>query len=1748
MSALPPYFFSESLKRRFAQDILDAVDASRISDSQRQWLQLLVNEPQIDSVFPRVDRFVKDDGGPFGSELAGALLISDANEPQGPLFLSTQVLGIERFESRSSLFAALKSRFRELDSDSVEMDVERIETPLFEAQTRSIMRQQASHLERLMNQLQELPDLRTAMGKSLSARLPEQGPGKPVDVFSHPVQLVISETPSDVVGTRSLVDIAVEDYVAQTPVAGISRQYLDARGQALSEEQSLRYRQALSETVTSVGGAYEQCLTAFWDCVRESGQSVQEFMTDALAESFRQHLLSGRSDGSLTEEEFRHLRALLPASEVSPASARLRVRRLSIAVGGSEPVKLIGLFILSIDDGSSGDVLLYSPLNGFVRFANTAHVTEHFTSVQGRSDLLLHSSLNDHSLLTRQGLVELHLDETATPFFFEYLDAVIGLQKRNVRHVTSRSPSGHGKAPVEIDDALDIRSLIDARLLDLHDPVRWSSGQTHFEALRDNPVVPIEADYQRTWAGKLKNIESLYRQVSSLHAGVDGCMRRALSRYLALAGGVNLEPDKLWLVPSADEMSAVPLLFWALDRVCRQELPTFNEGVVMRGELAPDPAFTEPRLPLKLLDQMLECVLPEFATRFEKQVSSFHFRQIRDLNTCVQPSVLMMMVRESSMRLELAMGKRLGTLTQVMVEMFQQVLDRPLPTLREVLGDERVDAYTLTLQYASPGLVIALPNAFILYKPRRPAISVIWILGRGLKTFDSFEDAQRWVVSQALDNSSSLLDLLSEPDRQAIDNYLNQAAEPDIKVERHRIEGHFIQALQQMEVERQRGTVVHLYQKAIERKLTPSLFCHSMAAIECDDANRHALTRLGEVIQDIVYQTQVPKWVNDTPTAEQVALIDSIQRFYVTCVEQKDFLFGLPSFYEYARGQLIPRLEKDFPGETIEPDDVTVTLTHYVVGGFATGEVPMVLPAATERVSQGLIEYAVNRLMARYDGAFSVTVKGSERLQALVTAEYVRDMTGELDVAAGYRRLMGSILVESDPDYAERRSLFYEQIPAMDLLRGMTAKLKNELSREAFDLIEAVLTMPDGLARLTVRGRRVLMSPLRLLPASQGWPSTRVINAYVIAGARSEPGPWVLYRPLNGDDVFNEYPDEAALLNDIRSSSRLQAFILDRVDPQMRKVFDQGGFMEPHLPFSVESDFDVPFDRPQPVTLDFQFFEGNALKLIFDGAIEALQVQLTHQSVTSSELRIARARFLFGLLVEQTLPMVPGGVGALMGIAQSESLLGQSIVSAQERRWGEAVAQFMAALAVLITSSLSVQTNERQAFELPLTDEVGEIEGPDDALEEIEGSEDVVAQLERAEGNTENPMEVPPFPEFSWANNSMTQQIRARLRQFEMHDVALNALYKDELFNTYNDLDAGRKYAAIDGKVYELRSDQEGWFIIGKDSSGPAVVLDKDQRWKLDLQGGLKGGGGVLTRIKSSQIDAQVDDVMAVDTEGMPSIRRTFRGMAVAIEEGHAQAQRYLETCLDNLGPAHSDAPVDPRLQKIVGEFFSVKTPDAWLYDAIRSRASRIYEALMDPSLSPIDSPRYVIGVNRTGQEASSAFVFVSDPQRRIYLTEQFFRLPSYRLKARARRSENFRFGSHYHASILIHELSHLELGTEDIAYVDAHAPFTDLLEDTAGYRMRLKNQQITLQQKTLSYQTDRSMLFKQEEGGRWRDLRRAEGDSKKIILRITRKKTLEEARDVFYADVEKRVEIMLSNADSLALLVTLLGRKRFAP
>jgi hypothetical protein len=519
--------------------------------------------------------------------------------------------------------------------------------------------------------------------------------------------------------------------------------------------------------------------------------------------------------------------------------------------------------------------------------------------------------------------------------------------------------------------------------------------------------------------------------------------------------------------------------------------------------------------------------------------------------------------------------------------------------------------------------------------------------------------------------------------------------------------------------------------------------------------------------------------------------------------------------------------------------------------------------------------------------------------------------------------------------------------------------------------------------------------------------------------------------------------------------------------------------------------------------------EGNALLFFFRDTLTVMKLLAKNQTVTTAQAQWASFTYLMTLAGEQALMFLPGKLGLLVSAWQSHSWFQASLDAATAKRWGQALSEFSAGLAMLVSSRLARE-------------------------------EEIQRETEEEVVDTTHPA----APEFSWQNNSLTADVKARLQTYEVDNVELKSLRKDPLLNLYEDPVADKRYAVVGGKVFQIRQYQDHWRIVNG-TVGPQIHLNQQQQWQLDLRWGLVGGGPALSRLRKDPAEDYIKDIYITEASGMPDIRLLYRDRARRIGMAHLQAKRYLEDALDNLKFPDDQAGLDARTADIIKPFFGVQTVSPALLRALQSKTKALFDELLHASLSPFSSQRYVVGVNKAGHEQTLGFTVKSDPQKRVFLTERFFRTPSFRLNP-AVDGKRFDVGAHFRASILIHELSHLVLDTHDITYVEASSPFGDLLrEDSLGLAL-LKRDIRDMQEVHLSAQTPRDQLFRVFEHGYWRDLTELDGEGKSAILRITKKSTLDAARDVFLSDEQKRWEIMLENADSLTLLLTRLGREAF--
>ncbi|MGV8863543.1 MAG: dermonecrotic toxin domain-containing protein [Pseudomonas sp.] len=1748
-----PYFHTESLKQRFTQDLSDAVLAERIDEDEARWLRTLVSPPVLGGTVipPRLDSVIKIGGLPTNVELAAAVLISYPSSDT-TVYLSTLLYGLERFEDREQLLVKLLKRFGSQTSDVPAFESQLIDEPLFEFRMLKIIDHQVEKVVELAQHLEQTPSLQAVLKYALQEQFKVAVPETSIDPSTHILQIIQSTTQSsvkDVTGVQSLVDAALDEYIGRELPQGAEHRFLGPLGTTLDSLAAQPQRQALSDTVKGLNASFDIRLGHFWWSPVGHGQTRREYVAAALSECFRQALLARRHDATLDAHEFRRVSSLLdPSLEQWGDGGQVHLRKLTLSLDNRAPLELAGVFTIESVVPSLSELLLYSAEKGLRSFRNRTELSDHFSTSEGRTELLHYLSLEDHVRVRTAARLRLAYENIDRPLFLDRVDSVIALQNRNLAFVIGQPRSDRDLAAVMIDDALDIRHLIDHRLSRLGGGGRWREvpgtfGEAWLLApsvpLAPSPAKAVAATHSPSWLERMQTLDDASLLIRKAHPSIESCARDVLNRQLAILcdGRLDAKDVHVQLIEArpvealrntaearpgvvSPTTPPVDLITLLLDRVSGHRVVDVHvDNQIILAPVTVAQTGPSTLLTPALVNHLLKYAHARFSAALARQTRRFHTHALRQVNSQLDPRALSCEITAALLRLELNLEGRLDELDQPAQVMLEQVLNYPVHSLRRVFGDAIVEVCALSYTYDENLPSVQMTNLFMLHQPSlAPTGVVLWSPLLGIRRFDSLFDLKR-LLSAKLTNThhrEQWLNLFPEPEKGMIRKHLERTDGKRMSIDTIPLDEHFIKQLQRVEQDRQCKAVEHAVQFATHCRLETKLFSNLVTAAQANDPMDAALDAMSGAIQRALFEAQMPDWLKKASIDDLQKYADVLKRYFRVGDPENDFLFGIPYLKAYAREKILDQLSIDFPGRSFDPDTLRITLTRYVGTPVGTGQTPSFLPAVTDVNTETLTEYSLNHFSTIQGASLSVSSAEESPATVLLTPAYLRGLIHTLDVGAHYQKLLAQKLDSNHPFRSLRRRLFFKQWPALMIETALQKKLEGQLSASAYDYIEGLMEMPDGLARQTVHEEDIILCPLRLI-AQTGATADSVPGFYVIGPKDSSQGPVILYSIFNQNFCFKEYADNASLLQDIRTSSSLQTQLMQRVTPEVQTRYGHHSFLLPPV-WSTEFYTDFPMFPLGPVTLDSEPVEGNVLQYLFSDAVSVLKDIAKKQTVTTAQADWESFTYLMTLQAEQILIFLPGDISLLVANWQGLSLFQSSVTSATTRHWGEAVSEFTAALAVFVSAKHSA--SEALEIEDPATEVLSDLDSP---------------------------------LEFSWRNAQLPADVKVRLQAFEVSDIALSDLMKDELYNLYQAPLTLKKYAAVAGKVYQVQMQDEGaWHIVSGDNVGPNLKLNDHQQWELNVRWGLRGGGGLLTQPKSSdaftlsEIDAAVDHEFDVLASGMPAIRQGYRDHARRIGRAHLQSKRYLETCLENLSVRTPAAPLDAQVNTIISEFFGVETPSTGLVDAIKKSTTSLFNAVMDASLAPYSSPRYVLGVNRAGHETTVAFTLKADPLQRIYLSEQFFEASKYHLKLPAVGSAGFNLRSHYRAAALLHELSHLSNDTHDIAYLEATAPFLDLLATDTPDQIRIKSDLEELHHRYLSHRTPISQLFKHFKNGQWQDIN-DEGEGKQFVLSVTGKTTLADARPVFLADAEKRSEIMLGNADSLGLLVTLLGRQRFA-
>ncbi|MCF4997908.1 hypothetical protein GIW70_15230 [Pseudomonas syringae] len=742
-----------------------------------------------------------------------------------------------------------------------------------------------------------------------------------------------------------------------------------------------------------------------------------------------------------------------------------------------------------------------------------------------------------------------------------------------------------------------------------------------------------------------------------------------------------------------------------------------------------------------------------------------------------------------------------------------------------------------------------------------------------------------------------------------------------------------------------------------------------------------------------------------------------------------------------------------------------------------------------------LTEFALNHVNVAQNSGFKVSSKTVKALPAGLDQSAVKQLLLSLSIPTAYARQVSEALSATTPASVVRKASFLRQLPWQLLQHAHAMKLQHQLSDSAFDSLCQVLDMPDGLARATVPGAEASVCALSLIKTA-GAVAAKALGMYLIGSGSDHKGPLVLYSAYD-EQILREFESEAALVSALNTPGTLQDVLLRRLPFDQQAVF--------------KSLFKSSVGTTSEITLDTSPITGNLLQQLFNDNLTLMTHLLSSQAVASAQIDWEAARHLFSKGVHLMANVLPGKLAYGKFLWQAYRDFKDSAEALQDHHWKKALKAFIDGAAQMVSVG-------RLAMETP-TEPVS-IESP-----QSDGA--VVAQ--------------------PWSHIRPTSPSRTRLQSLESTTVALKDMKKNTSSHIYEAPDK-QTYAAIAGKVYPAIRFGEHWHLDHEDrgpallKAGSVLVLDPDLHTVLY--------GKAMSRMHERYaIERDRRNALNIDAVGMNEIRRLFPHKAQVLVSAIDLARFYAFNSLHNLA-VRKNVPVT-RLDNLFQRIFDTQTIDDALLTKIHEAITPICKALVDPEDELMDTERFVIGSVRDPAMNAIAFVVVGDRLRKVNFTELFFdqQLDDFKRVTHP----SFDVDTHAQAVTVIHELSHLH-ATVDLASMEARQPFSDLISLASAQGRKLKREQTDLRARFLSLATPRPQLFSYWSNSKqaWRRIKKTRNSRHAIslavdaILDATNTTTMEDACDAFLDQnaAGARINVILRNADSLAWLISEMGRQ----
>ncbi|KIH84332.1 dermonecrotic toxin domain-containing protein [Pseudomonas batumici] len=1244
-------------------------------------------------------------------------------------------------------------------------------------------------LKNLHDELLRLPTLRSLINQRLESTLGRRFP----HVSLTSLMVISYENPASdpntavlplqQVSTRPLSETLLEHYKRGAWPKGQTREFV-APGYTSSVRDTVVWDNALADLSDQLDQHLESVLQTFWEEPLDNGQPRRELFIDAMGTRFRAELLQQEQDWSaLSPEDFYPLCGLYPLD----ASRLQDLTLYSLKVQTSERSSLLAnAFVVRSDRQQPAVFFLY----GAGRLQTFESETALLAWVKGRletpnqADDLQHGlSLRERADLKRSAITGVALTPGSPSVFKEQLQAIVAKQLDNVKYVLARYRTSNGALALfaAFDSALDVRALIDPRLVSLAPLGRWS----HRLDLSPSETF-VEPGLRRTLTPTLATVRYQLRMLSELKSSLAAGLQKRphlkafiqseLSTELDLAHAGKLSPDNLYInhypsaLPSLGDTTQVPNRSQSLVEHFLERL-TQHTGALAQapniGLFSKDVEGNWSRdsnLDVGQLNTLVDKALADFLGRYLRQQRSVYSVLSGPLSEAVS----------NGLRREAQLKVLWGALNESDLKLLDNILDSQHRDLRPGLHGFIPDAFALTLRTAASATPIKLHNCFLLTErgglnTEHSGTALLWTPVQGAETFHSYHAAEVELQRRLHDpvERLSLLENIARSEQPA-NGALPQSRPPHQQgypaLGFELIEEGLCGNRQHSLVDKAMGDLTHAAASSysgdhFHQHLQSCLEAHSTVP---------TLEKAIHAAENAALHLALPPWLAGTTDSRQFALATLLDRYRQDAATAGDYHQDMPDIRDNARTKVTSLLSRDFPAARIDPDKVTVSLT---------------LRNAASAIKESLTDFAL-RHFDDIDQS-SIVVRTLEGLLPReLTPLRLKTLVKEAAVGSHYGKILESYLSASG--ITQRRLAFGKHFFWQTLLHAFTQVVRNTLSATAHAYIKHLLAMPDGLARKPLNGKPIHLRPLELISDAQA-KADPVAGFYLIGPSPGERGPQILFTPQGPQPIFQEYTDEAALLADLKDSDSLQQRVLDRLAHERRAHYARQVFSVQRAALAIS-------DNP---------LRGNLFQRLYQDTTALLKNLLGRQSVQTQSRGWSNAlSWLEGGLYQGATFML-GRLRLPALIWQIFPQLKDAAENAWQGRWGDAIEEFVIALGQLAVA--------RRGW-----------------------SRSGLAGLAQTE--TEGLIES-PFPEPACGDCRLTPGQRATILGHEAHEIALEDMTLNLATGLYQDPTTGNTFAAVGGKVFQVQEENRRWRIVKDNARGPWLQQNPHKQWSFNLQG-----------------------------------------------------------------------------------------------------------------------------------------------------------------------------------------------------------------------------------------------------------------------------------------------------------------------